>query len=128
MSNGLNIPFPSNVILTPTTQQISYNGGSFTISATNLSPASYITVNGLKGAISSYTASAVTYDVPAFVTAATQTAFSLKEVARIPNSQYSYFSDMNPTNVSATFDNLIDTIYGSSNAECWIGLDSGAGV
>jgi hypothetical protein len=128
MSNGLNIPFPANVNTSPATQQISFNGGSFTISGANLSPASYITVNGLKGTISSYTASAVTYNVPAFVTANTQSTYTLKESARIPNSQYTYFSDMTTSNVSTTFDNLTNTMYGSTNAECWFGVDSGAGV
>lgn len=128
MSNGLNIPFPANINTSPATQQISFNGGSFTISGSGLSPASYITVNGLRGDISKYTASAVTYTVPAFVTASTQSTFKLREPVQIPSSKYTFISDMTVSNTSAVFDNLTNTFYGSTNADCWFGVDSGAGV
>lgn len=123
----LNVNLPVNI--NAPAQQISFNGGTFTITASGLSPVSYITVNGFKGALLTYSPSAATYTVPALVTPSTQTAFSLKTVALLPSSAFSYFSDSDPSsNVSATFDGLINTYYGSSNAQCWIGLDAGVGL
>jgi hypothetical protein len=75
MNTTINNIFPTNAVTNP--QPVSFNGGSVTIQASYLSPVSYITVNGFKGAISSYTTSSVTYSVPALITADTQTAFTL---------------------------------------------------
>jgi hypothetical protein len=128
ITDTLSVAFPSS--FSASNQQISFNGGSFTITANRLSLSSYITVNGLRGDISSYSSSAVTYRVPALVTAATQSAFGLKEVARLSNSQFTFFSDMDatPGNVSAAFDGLTSTFYGSTNTLCWLGIDAGSGA
>ena len=127
MNQTVNIAFPTNVITT--VQKVSFNGGFYKIQASRLSPVSYITVNGLKGTISSYTDYAVTYRVPPLVTKATQTAFNLAEVSLLPTSQFTPFSDVvSNSTVSASFDGLVNTYYSSSNTQCYIGLDAGAGV
>ena len=74
-TSTLNVQLPTSLSLS--TQQISFNGGSVTIPGNNLSPASYVTVNGFKGMITSYSSSSVTYKVPAFVNPTTQSTFSL---------------------------------------------------
>lgn len=56
----------SNV--TAASKSFSYAGGLFTVTGANLSEASYLFVNGYKAPISVYTATAVTYSVPAFIT------------------------------------------------------------
>ncbi len=128
ISNSINVNFPTNV--NTNNQQMSFNGGTFTISASDLSPVSYITVNGFRGNIISYSTSAVTYSVPALVTPSTQTAFSLVKPTLLDNSQFTFFSDQNASvsNVSASFDGLVNTYYGSSNAVCYLGLDTGSGL
>lgn len=110
-----------------TTQPISFNGGTVEIIGTNLSPSSFIIVNGFRGNILSYKTSSVIYNVAAFVTKATQDKFKLQQVALLNLSQFTFFSDQNSSvsNVSAAFDNLINTIYGSPNTQCWIGVDAG---
>jgi hypothetical protein len=114
MNQTVNIAFPTNVITT--VQKVSFNGGFYKIQASRLSPVSYITVNGLKGTISSYTDYAVTYRVPPLVTKATQTAFNLAEVSLLPTSQFTPFSDVvSNSTVSASFDGLVNTYYSSSN-------------
>jgi len=71
MNSTIDIVFPSNVNIS-TPQKISFYGGSFTIAASYLSPVSFITVNGFKGVVTSYTTYAVTYTVPALITPSTQ--------------------------------------------------------
>lgn len=75
MNQTVNVTLPTNVITTA--QKVSFNGGLYTIQASRLSPVSYISVNGIKGAISSYTDYSVTYKVPPLVTTVTQNAFNL---------------------------------------------------
>lgn len=108
-------------------QQISFNGGQVTLKGTGLSPSSSILVNGFVGTIAKYTSSAVTYNLPPFVTADTQAKFNLAAAAAINTSQFAFISDQNSSvsNASAAFDNLITTIYGSPNAQCWLGVDAG---
>lgn len=123
LTNGVNGPFPSGVT-GPATQQISFNGGQYTITADNLSPASYITVNGLRGDILTSSASAVTYQVPAFVTADTESILNEKP-AILPSSRFTYIADRSDANVSAVFDDKADTHYGSNNSACYFGVDAG---
>lgn len=108
----------------------SFAGGLFTISGDNLSPSSYITVNSFVGKIATYTPAAVTYHIPAFVTSVSQTAFNLKKVGLIDSKSFTLSSDQaaNVTNVTAAFDGIVTTIYGSANTSCWIGIDVGAGL
>jgi hypothetical protein len=127
INSTIDITLPSNVVAN--NQRVSFNGGTFTISASNLSPVSFITVNGFKGKITDYTSSAATYSVPALVTPLTQSTFNLVSVDLLPSSQFTFFSDQNASaNVSAAFDGLINTFYGSPNTQCWIGMDAGAGL
>ena len=127
MNSTIDIAFPINV--NTNTQQVSFNGGTFTIAASYVSPVSYIIVNGFKGKITSYNSSAATYSVPALVTPLTQSTFNLVGVDLLPNSQFTFFSDRNASaNVSAAFDGLVNTFYGSTNSQCWIGMDAGAGL
>ena len=108
-------------------QTMSFNGGNVTITGSNLSPSSYITINGFRGNISSYGNSSVIYNVPPFVTAVTQSEFNLQTVSLLDNTKFGFFSDqdISVSNVSAAFDNLINTMYGSPNSQCWIGVDAG---
>lgn len=108
----------------------SYAGGVYTITGNNLSPSSYIMVNGFKGTVNTYTSTAVTYNIPPFVTTDSQNAFKLGKVAQIDSSTFVYSSDKaaNITNVTAAFDNNINTVYGSSNAVCYIEIDVGLGL
>ena len=43
-------------------------------------------------------------------------------------SQFTYFSDQASGNQSYAFDGLTATYYGSSNTDCWFGMDAGAGM
>jgi hypothetical protein len=110
-------------------QVASFAGGIYTING-NLSPASYIIVNNLKGKIVNYTSNVVTYQIPPLVTLNSNTAFGLSAVSLINMGQLTYFSDQNASlsNVSAVFDGKISTMYGSPNVQCWIGMDIGYGL
>jgi hypothetical protein len=130
--SNINVVFPTNAVTdyTGNSQQTSFNGGTFTIAASSLAPFSYITINGFVGKILSYSTSSVTYAVPALVTTATQTAFSIAQSALLPGSLFTFFSDQNASasNVSASFDGIVTTFYGSNNSPCYIGLDAGSGL
>jgi hypothetical protein len=131
VTGTINVLLPTSI--TTNSQQVSFNGGTFTIAATYLSPVSSLSVNGFTGQLTSYNTSSATYAIPPLVTPTTQTTFNLKTVSLLPNSLFTLFSDTNNStftsgNVSATFDGLVNTFYGSSNPICWIGLDSGAGM
>lgn len=126
ITTPVNVNFPTGV--TPPTQDMSFNGGTFTITGNNLSPASYIEINGFKGVIQTYTSSAVTYKVPPIVTTLTQSTFSLVKEGLLDKRQFTYFSDQPAGNQSYAFDGLTATFYGSSNAECYFGMDAGAGM
>jgi hypothetical protein len=91
---------------TVTTKSIAYSGGEITITGSNLSPSSFITVNSLRGNVKTYSASSVTYDVPALVTPLTQSTFNLKKVELLDMKSFAFSSDQNATisNVSAAFD------------------------
>lgn len=128
VNNPVNVGLDSGV--SAASQSTGFSGGYFTISGNNLSPASYITVNSFKGTISSYTNSSVTYNVPPFVTANSQTAFNLVQVAQLDSTLFTITSDQpeNITNVTAAFDGIITTIYGSPAQQCWIMMDIGQGM
>ena len=127
VSNPINVALSSGV--TGETIVSSYAGGVYKITGNNLSPASYILVNGFKGTVNTYTSTSVTYNIPPFVTSTSQNAFKLSKVAQIDSSGFTYSSDKTAdSNASAAFDNNINTIYGSSNAECFIKIDMGAGL
>jgi hypothetical protein len=108
----------------------SFAGGIFTITGNNLSPSSYITVNNFRGSIQTYSSSSVIYNIPPFVTAASQAAFNLQKVGLIDGSTFVLSSDQpaNVTNVTAAFDGLVNTVYGSPQQVCWIGIDVGQGL
>jgi hypothetical protein len=127
IAQTLDVQFPS---ATPVGGAIGYNGGTFILTANDLSPTSYITVQGFRGAISSYSSTQVVYKVPALVTAATQASYSLASPSLIDTSSLTLISDLNGTSngVSTAFDGLSDTFYSSSNAECWLGVDAGSGM
>ena len=128
VNSTVDIKTPTNLV--SSTQNVSFNGGKYSIAGSYLSPASYITVNGFRGDIISYTTSLVTYRVPPLVTSGTQSAFNLVDVAKLPTSQFTFFSDntVNTSSIANAFDELINTVYTSPNAQCWIGLDAGAGI
>jgi len=126
-NDTLNVQIPSGI--NGSSQVASFAGGIYTISG-NLSPSSFILVNNLKGNIVSYNSSATTYQIPPLVTVNSNAAFGLAGVSLINMGQLTYFSDQNASisNVSAAFDGLINTIYGSPNVQCWIGMDIGNGL
>jgi hypothetical protein len=128
LNSTVDITIPTNLVSNP--QNVSFNGGKYSIAGSYLSPVSYITINGFRGDIISYTTSSVTYRVPPLVTSNTQSAFNLVEVAKLPVSQFTFFSDntANTSSIGNAFDELINTVYTSPNAQCWIGLDAGAGL
>lgn len=128
MNSTVDVAIPTNLVSNP--QSVSFNGGRYTIEASYLSPVSYITVNGFRGDVISYTNTNVTYQVPALVTTETQAAFNLAEVSKLTISQFTFFSDNteNTSSVGNAFDELINTVYTSPNIQCWIGLDAGAGI
>lgn len=66
LNSTVNIPFPNS--FASISQSMSFNGGQFTLTASYLSPVSYITVNGFRGDIISYSPTSVTYQVPPLVT------------------------------------------------------------
>lgn len=106
---------------------MSFNGGSITITGSGLSASSYITVNGLRGEISSHSSSQAVYNVPPQVATNTLSSFSHKDIARLDSSKLTQISDTtSSSNVSASFDGLTNTYYGSSNSPCYLGLDAGS--
>ena len=70
VSNPISVGLPASV--TAASIISSFAGGVFTITGNNLSPSSYITVNGFKGTVNTYTSTAVTYNVPPFITSNSQ--------------------------------------------------------
>lgn len=107
----------------------SFKGGRFTINGANLGSASYITVNGNRGMLISSDASSATYAVPPLITSNSQAFFSNKltdQVALIDSGAYTKISD-NTAAQAFAFDDAHDTIYTSSAASCYIGLDFGSG-
>lgn len=128
INSTVNIAIPTNLVSNP--QDVSFNGGKYTIAGSYLSPVSYITVNDFRGDIISYSSSSVTYKVPPLVTSTTQSTFNLVEVAKLPISQFTFFSDntVNTSSIGNAFDEFINTVYTSPNTQCWIGLDAGAGL
>lgn len=126
-SDILNVQLPNNIAAK--SQVASFAGGIYTING-NLSPSSYILVNGLKGQIINYTSSAVTYMIPPLVTPTSNAAFGLAAVSLIDMGSLTYFSDQNAStsNVISAFDGLINTVYNSTNIQCWIGMDIGSGL
>lgn len=128
VSNPINVALAASV--TGASISSSYAGGIYTITGNNLSPTSYIMVNGFKGKVNTYTSTSVTYNIPPFITTATQSAFKLGKVAQIDSSTFVYSSDKaaDVSNVTAAFDNNINTIYGSDSATCFIKIDVGVGL
>lgn len=128
VSNPVNVGLDG--VVSAASQSSGFSGGYFTITGSNLSPASYITFDSFKGTISSYSSSSVTYNVPPFVTANTQTAFNLAQITQIDSSLLTITSDrsINTTNATAAFDGILTTIYGSTAQECWILVDIGQGM
>jgi hypothetical protein len=122
------VSMPINVITTP--QSSSFNGGSFTINANYLSPVSDILVNSLRGKIISYDGAHATYQLPPLLTTLTQSTYGLANVAQLDLSAATFFSDTNSitSNVSSSFDGSVSSYYGSSNTECFIGVDFRQGL
>ena len=71
----IKVKLPASV--TVTNKQISFYGGIFTVTGNNLSPVSYLSINGFKCFIKKYTTSSVIYKVPAFITTNTLNEFEL---------------------------------------------------
>lgn len=93
-----------------------------------MSPSSYIEINGFKGKLVTSDSSSAKYEIPTFSTSLTETTFSLTKVGLLDNKQFTFFSDQTNSNVSYVFDTFTDTNYGSTNTDCWIGVDAGAGI
>lgn len=110
------------------TQQFSFNGGKITITGTALSPSSYITVNKFRGNIIDHSSTIATYQLPALVTVLTQNTFNFRKVELLSLKDYGTISDDNDGNVDYAFDEKTDTYYASSNADCYLGVDSGEGL
>jgi hypothetical protein len=66
VNHAINVSLAAGV--TSSSVVSSFAGGLFTITGSNLSPSSYITVNSFVGRVVTYTSTAVTYSIPAFVT------------------------------------------------------------
>lgn len=66
VNNAINVSLAAGISAPSTVS--SFAGGLLTITGNNLSPSSYITVNSFVGKIATYTPTAVTYNIPAFVT------------------------------------------------------------
>jgi hypothetical protein len=115
ITDVINVQYPANAAVT-SPQQVSFNGGTFTIQGSYLSPVSFITVNGFKAFPIATSNSEVTYSIPPLVTATSQTTFGLKEVGLIDRKQYTYFNDSGASlSVDLAFDGLITTSYASNS-------------
>jgi hypothetical protein len=126
INDVVNVAMPTNII--STAESYSYNGGTFTIAASSLSPVSNIRVNGLKGALIDYNKanSSATYEIPSFVTTLSQSTYNLAKTELLDLSVATFFSDVTTnSNVRLSFDGLSTTYYSSPNATCWIGIDFG---
>lgn len=126
MNDMINVGMPTNII--STAESYSYNGGIFTISASDLSPISNIRVNGLKGALIDYNqnANTATYGIPSFVTTLSQSTYNLAKTELLDLSMATYFNDVTTNaKVGLSFDGLSTTYYSSPNSACWIGIDFG---
>ena len=114
----INVNIPTNAAATPLVS--SFAGGLLTVTGDNLSPSSFIVVNGLRGDIKTYSASSVVYNAPALVTTNSQSTFMLEKVGLIDTKAFVVDSDALSTNSSAAFDGLSTTFYGSTHATCFI--------
>lgn len=107
--------------------EASFAGGSLTINGVKISKSSYIKVNGFKGKLLERSSSTAKYEIPKMVTLLTQSLFDFADVKQLDSSDYTFFSDSsNSTNSAAnSFDNDLQSVYASSNPECWVGIDIG---
>jgi len=95
----------------------------FTVTGANLSPSSYILVNGLRGDIKTYTSSSVVYNAPSLVTTNSQSTFNLAKTSLINSKLFTVDSDSGSTNASAAFDRIVTTYYGSNSTTCFIRMN-----
>ena len=106
----------------------SYNGGSFAISGSGLSPSGTVKINGVRTKLTSVTASGAIAVIPPFVTSETQADYSLARPQKLTRAQFSIISDTSATQ-NNIFDGFLGTTYSStSSSACFIGADIGAGL
>lgn len=125
----VNVNFPTNVVVS--TQQMSFNGGTFKVEANYIGTGSHITLNGLKGSLISSTNSEAVYEVPALLTTSTQSTFSLAKVSLLDNKKFTKISNEDPatSTIDLAFDGLTTTNYESTtNSLCYLGVDAGSGL
>jgi hypothetical protein len=69
-NDTINVNIPANTAATPLVS--SFAGGLLTVTGNNLSPSSYILVNGLRGDIKTYSSSSIIYYAPPLITTNSQ--------------------------------------------------------
>lgn len=127
VNSSIYVNLPSNISLPY--QQFSYAGGEIKLTGSLLSPSSYLTVGGVKAEIKEYNSSFVTYAVPPLVSNASQYKYNLvPKSKKIDPKYFTIFGESAVANASAAFDDSTRTIFGSSLAVCYFGVDAGAGL
>ena len=103
----------------------SYLGGQLTVTGDYISESAVLTIGAFKGKVISTTPSSAVFEIPALITPTVIATFpSIAASAQVKHS--AVISDGGTTAMN-TFDGQTATIYTSSNANCYIGVDFGAG-
>jgi hypothetical protein len=126
----VNVVYPGSV--TPINDVSSFAGGYYGINATGLSPSSYLIINGMRGNLVNVIGdNTYYYQIPELMASEIESRFNwTKKTGLVDSGLFSLFSDTitQSSQVGNVFDLNKKTYYVSSNAQCWIGMDMGAGV
>lgn len=71
----------------------SYNGGSFAITGTGLSPSAVVNINGFKTTLANITSSSAVATIPPFVSSLTQNQYQFDSPKTVAKNQYTIISD-----------------------------------
>lgn len=100
----------------------SYQGGKLiTVAGTGLSKSSTLDVGGAPAKFVSGNANALVYEIPPFVTQLTQSTYSLVQAGPLSGKPIADTAASAPL----AFDTLQSTVYSSSAATCFVGVDFG---
>ena len=123
-NDNISVTIPQPTI--PASLISSYNGASFTLTGTGLSPSATLKVNGFTSTLSNVTTTNAIASIPAFVTVLTQTQYDLVSPYKLTRNQFAIISDTPATNTNP-FDGRPGTVYTSnSSSDCFLGIDVGS--
>ena len=110
---------------TASLKQTSFLGGQITVTGQYISDSAVLKVGGFEGKVLSSTTSDAVFEIPPLLTPNVLTTFPELDVSsRLGEAEIISDGGSAPEKV---FDELTSTTYSSSNADCYVGIDLGAG-